>query len=294
MTSDFPHCKNQGPLKTNISRMPKLNQLWEEWRLFPPALFIRNTGTEFKMLLSLSPLSEENGSATKCMDLCNGVVVQRFLHKQSMGWIRGVAKHESGNDLRRCPPFKSGSELQLLGVFGWLSHKSPGQSVYGNLGLVIRVEGNEVVFFPSVRAPHDTLGLILDDCGSLKPGWVVLGVSEGWLRTPLRSPRCEPRARVRVFTGGWTLRSVQGPRTPPHPGLTAWKLDPQCDLPPFARAPSSPRLCPQVWECWVSSLAWGARPPHHNYALCSCWVPLQLGWRFPSRLYPMGRTSVGE
>lgn len=92
---------------------------------------------------------------------------------------------------------------------------------------------------------------------------------EGWLRTPLHSPRCEPRGRVQVFTGDWTLRSVQGP-PPPHLGLTAWKLDPQCGLPPFAPAPSSPRLCPQVWECWVSSLACGARPPHPNSTLGSC------------------------
>lgn len=35
--------------------------------------------------------------------------------------------------------------------------------------------------------------------------------AEGWLRTPLHSSRCEPRGRVRVFTGDWTLRSVQGP-----------------------------------------------------------------------------------
>lgn len=150
--------------------MPKLNQLWEEWRLFPPAVFICTTDPEFTMLLSLCPLWEENGSATKSMDLCNGVVVQRFCAKQSMTWIGCTAKHESRNDLRRCPPLKSGSELQLLGVFGWLSHKSPGQSVYGNLGLVIRVEGNEDFFFPySVRVAHNTWWLVLDDYGSLKP-----------------------------------------------------------------------------------------------------------------------------
>lgn len=160
------------------------------------------------MLLSLRPLSEENGSATKCMDLCNGVVVQCFLRKQSMTWIGCIAKHESGNDLRRCPPFKSGSELQLLGVFGWLSHKSTGQSVYGNLGLVIRVKRKEVfLFFFLMRAAHHTRWLILANCGSLKPGWVVLRVwRDGW---ELRGPG------LWVFTVGWTLRSVHSPRPLP-------------------------------------------------------------------------------
>lgn len=39
------------------------------------------------------------------------------------------------------------------------------------------------------------------------------------------------------------------------PSLTAWKVDPQWRLLYFVWASSSFRLCPQVWECWVSSLA---------------------------------------
>lgn len=39
-------------------------------------------------------------------------------------------------------------------------------------------------------------------------------VGPGVLRTPLRSLRCEPRSRVRVFTGDCTLSSVHSPAPP--------------------------------------------------------------------------------
>lgn len=96
-----------------------------------------------------------------------------------MTWIRCIAKHEGGNDLRRCPPFKSGSELQLPSALGWLSHESPEQSVYEKLALVIRVKRNEEFF--SVRAAHNTQSLIWTSLVSWSLGkWCLECREDGW------------------------------------------------------------------------------------------------------------------
>ncbi len=52
-------------------------------------------------------------------------------------------------------------------------------------------------------------------------------------------------SRVQVFTGDWTLRSIQGPQS--H-SVKGW---PTMKPPPFVWASSSFRLCPQVgeWRC---------------------------------------------
>lgn len=183
-----------------------------------------------------------------------------------MTWIHCIAKHESENDLRRRPPFKSGSELQLPSALGWLSHESPEQNVYGKLGLVIRVKRNEEFF--SVRAAHNTRGLIWTTLASWSLGkWCLEcgGMAEN--SSPLSTVWTEGQG---AGLHGW-LNTEE--RSGPSPLLT-WvsqreSLTHNAGFLHSHQLRHRSRLCPQVWECWVSSLACGARPPHPNSTLGS-------------------------
>lgn len=173
------------------------------------------------------------------MHLSCGAFVNQSMRFDSV--CQTCSRRIEQTDLRICPPFESGSERKPPGArrvpwrylgwsvcFWWFSSLQP--KAVSSPDSCRCSSGEEGVCFLTERG----LGRV----SVLHPYEGLLQWESNW---------------VQVFKGDWTLRSVLGPRS--H-SVKGW---PTMKAPLFVWAPSSVRLCPQVWECWVSSLACSTR-----------------------------------